>query len=254
MSFIPHWHSPIIIKFHCPTHNVKYKQMYRYSRATHLRVLLLYGLVDSVSRVRFQIRIRIWGGRGKRSAVIVIQRRSCPVQCVPSLLLLLCQPACWWNFYLGLICQRFHLVLFIFFAFFSLQVENFHSHEETFDASEWCDGQVLRTERGRCGKGGLLRHWVELTCLTLEPWMVADRTQDACWWGWPKSTGQVSQPPIPFPPVCTQFLLSSETKYEMTHLNDNCDGGRETPFVVEKKTLAYVISCSFDWGLENCPK
>lgn len=189
--------------------------MYRYSRATHLRVLLLYGLVDSVSRVRFQIRIRIWGGRGTRSAVIVIQRRSCPVQCVPSLLLLLCQAACWWNFYLGLICQRFHLVLFIFF------LRSFLCRWKTFihmrkllmllnDVTDKCYGPQTDRERGRWGRGGLLRHWVELTCLTLEPWMVADRTQDACWWGCPKSScvvwsGEAAS--HSFPPLCVYAVF-----------------------------------------------
>lgn len=214
----------------------------------HHRVL--FGLVDSLS-VESQSESEF--GWGTRSAVIVIQRRSCPVQCVLSLLLL-CQTACWWNFYLGLICQRFHLVFSFFVAFLSLQVENFHSHEETFDASEWCDGQVLRTRANdqgrtvrRCwGRGGFVWHWVELTCLTLEPWMVADRARDACWWGCPKFScvsraGESATNPSPSTPssprvcVCTQFLLSSETKYEMTHLNDNWLG-EKTPFVLEKKS------------------
>lgn len=256
MSFIPHSTLTLfIIKFHCATHNVKYKQIYSYSGATQATPPQSAAAVrprwQSVSR--FAVRIWVWIGYGVCCHCHTAKVLSCPVlSCPVCSVIVVAVPDCLLiKFLFGInmstFSSRFLFCCVPFFAGGKLSFTwgNFWWFWMMWRTSvthscKWPGTNCKKV----LGERGFVWHWVELTCLTLEPRVVADRARDACWWGCPEfscvsRSGESATNPSPSRPsppcVCTQFLLSSETKYEMTHLNDNWLG-QKTPFVVEKKS------------------
>lgn len=103
---------------------------------------------QSVSRVRIRIRIWFWVwvefGLGQGAAVIVIQRRSCPV-CPIIIVVPSCLPACLlMKFLFGINMSTFSF-RFVFSSFLWSRWKTSPFTWGNFWCLWWCDGQVLRT-------------------------------------------------------------------------------------------------------------